>query len=141
MLIRPPGIFHPIIHLGYALEYNQPALVAEVLAMASVHERDCKDLSNFLPAAEKAAGGSGKPGKKTLREILDEARADELLRNSWNMGGEVELIKNVAHYALEPLVKHTSQYSIGPDQVEDRFMELADLCSNEPPAHPLHQRC
>lgn len=117
-----------MIHLGYAVEYNQPALVAEALAMAAIHEVDTADLTNFLIGAEKAAGGGIKPGKKTLRKILDEARADDDVRNSWRQGLQVELIKNTAHNALDGLTRYSSQYSVGADQVEDRFIEMVDLC-------------
>lgn len=123
------SIFHPVIHLGYAVEYNQPALVAEALAMAAIHEVDTADLTNFLIGAEKAAGGGIKPGKKTLRKILDEARADDDVRNSWRQGLQVELIKNTAHNALDGLTRYSSQYSVGADQVEDRFIEMVDLCA------------
>lgn len=32
------GLLHPMIHLGYGLEFNQPAIVAEALANAAIHD-------------------------------------------------------------------------------------------------------
>ncbi|OMP82050.1 hypothetical protein BK809_0006359 [Diplodia seriata] len=37
------GFAHPMIHLGYGLEFRQPAVVAEALAQAAVHESWGKD--------------------------------------------------------------------------------------------------
>ena len=53
------GIFHPYLHFGYAFEYNQPALVAEGLAMASVHDPDFEKMGPIYIEAEKLAGGAG----------------------------------------------------------------------------------
>lgn len=96
--------------------------------MAAIHEADNADLTSFMIEAEKKAMSQGKPNNKSLRVILDEARADEAVRNSWCQGQEVELIKNTARYALGGLIEYSSQYSIGMEQVEDKFMELVDLC-------------
>ena len=37
-LIRPQGFLHPMIHLGFGIEFNQPAIMAEALAQAAVHD-------------------------------------------------------------------------------------------------------
>lgn len=34
------GFLHPLIHLGFGLEFRQPAIIAEALAMTSVHIDD-----------------------------------------------------------------------------------------------------
>jgi hypothetical protein len=39
MLVRMfGGILHPIIHLGFGVEFEQPAIIAEALAQAAVHD-------------------------------------------------------------------------------------------------------
>ena len=32
------GFLHPIIHLGFGVEFKQPAIIAEALAEAAVHD-------------------------------------------------------------------------------------------------------
>ncbi|KAG2224768.1 hypothetical protein INT45_005292 [Circinella minor] len=41
------GAFHPLIHLGYAIEFNLPAVAAEALAMAACTE---PNLSSLIPS-------------------------------------------------------------------------------------------
>ncbi|KAI1982359.1 hypothetical protein LOZ55_000136 [Ophidiomyces ophidiicola] len=36
------GLLHPFIHLGFGLEFKQPAIVAQALAQAAVHESTLK---------------------------------------------------------------------------------------------------
>ncbi len=39
MLVRlHAGFLHPMIHLGFGVEFKQPAIIAEALAQAAVHE-------------------------------------------------------------------------------------------------------
>lgn len=65
---------HPIIHLGFGLEFNQPVIVAEALAEAAVHENWQKP---FFLGAEKAAKET--KSSKTLPQLLDEVYADKKL--------------------------------------------------------------
>src|SRR6202012_2645784 len=46
------GLLHPLIHLGFGLEFKQPAIIAEALSQAAVHENwvspilwKCEELS------------------------------------------------------------------------------------------------
>src|SRR5437762_8236436 len=80
---RTVGFLHPLIHLGFGVEFAQPAIIAETLAQAAVHSNWIGD---FLLPAEKAAGSIGKPSKKTLASLLDEIRADKKLSTAaeWN---------------------------------------------------------
>lgn len=39
MLVRlHAGFLHPMIHLGFGIEFKQPAIIAEALAQAAVHD-------------------------------------------------------------------------------------------------------
>ncbi|OAX81912.1 hypothetical protein ACJ72_03745 [Emergomyces africanus] len=76
MLVRLfAGIVHPFIQLGFGLEFNQPAIVAEALAETAVHELNL----TFLLPAEKAA---------------------------------------------HEIIKIVSQFSVGPDQLDEKLAEL-----------------
>jgi len=68
------GFLHPIIHLGFGLEFNQPLIVAEALAQTAVHENW---LAPFFFSAEKAAQET--QSSKTLPQLIDEIRADKEL--------------------------------------------------------------
>ena len=75
------GLVHPLIHLGFGIEFNQPAIIAQGLAQTAVHD-DWLGRTFFLPA-EKMAGGVGKPGQKSLLQLINEMRADKAARISF----------------------------------------------------------
>ena len=120
------GLLHPLIHLGFAIEFNQPALVAEALAQTAVHE----DWTGprFLFPAEKAAGGVGKPGKKTMLQLLEEAAADKKLARSatWEDGNKLR--DGVLKRAPEEMIKYAAQFTVSEEQVQEKFAETVDTC-------------
>ena len=117
---------HPVIHLGYALEYEQPALVAEALSMASIHEADYTGLNLFFPLSDEAAGGVGKHREKTLFQLFQEMREDKTLRESCK-GPEIEHIKNVVPKAVKELVHYAGQYTVSREQIDESTLEMLDV--------------
>ncbi|KAJ5365849.1 hypothetical protein N7517_008735 [Penicillium concentricum] len=116
------GLIHPLIHLGFGIEFNQPAIVAQGLAQAAVHD-DWLGRAFFLPA-EKMAGGIGKPGQKSLLELLNEMRADKALIESvkWSDGNKIK--DGVLHRAPEQMLKYASQFTVSEDQAEERLADM-----------------
>lgn len=119
------GLLHPIIHLGFAIEFNQPAIIAEALAQTAIHE----DWTGprFLWPTEKAAGGVGKPGKKTISQLLEEARADKKLANSatWEDGNKLR--DGVLKRASEEMINCATQFTVSEEQVQEKFAEMVDM--------------
>ena len=129
--VYKPGIFHPYLHLGFAFEYNQPALVAESLAMASVHAPDYEKMEPVYIESETLAGGPRQPGQKTLRQLMQEMRENKILRTSIDGNNLIDRSKNVADNAMQKLIEYAAQYSISDDQLEDRMYEMIATCCNE----------
>ncbi|KAG6015673.1 hypothetical protein E4U41_004579, partial [Claviceps citrina] len=48
------GAYHPVIHLGLGIEFEQPAIVAEALAQAAAH--DDSHIGAYFAACEAQAG-------------------------------------------------------------------------------------
>lgn len=123
------GLLHPLIHLGFAIEFNQPALIAEALAQTAVHE----DWTGprFLFPAEKAAGGVGKPGKKTMLQLLEEAAADKKLATSatWEDGNKLR--DGVLKRAPEEMIKYAAQFTVSEEQMQEKFAETVDTCGKQ----------
>lgn len=113
------GLIHPFIQLGFGVEFNQPAIVAEALAETAVHESNL----TFLLPAEEAAGGVGKEGKKSLVHLQQEIRSNTQIRKAvrWE---DVNKIDGMLARALDEIIKITSQFSVGPDQLELKLAEL-----------------
>ncbi|KAJ5165514.1 uncharacterized protein N7500_007344 [Penicillium coprophilum] len=116
------GLVHPLIHLGFGIEFNQPAIVAQGLAQAAVHD-DWLGRAFFLPA-EKLAGGIGKPGQKSLLQLLNEMRADKALIESVKWSDSNKIKDGVLHRAPEQMLKYASQYTVSEDQVEERLADM-----------------
>jgi hypothetical protein len=77
MLVRMfSGILHPIIHLGFSVEFEQPAIIAEALAQAAVH--DNWEASHLIES-EKAAKAHSPDSRsdKSIVQLLGEIYADE----------------------------------------------------------------
>jgi Questin oxidase-like len=108
------------------LEYNQPALVAEALAMACVHDPDSNKIAPIFTESEKLAGGPRQSGKKTLRQIMEEIRESNSLRASIDGENAIDRTKNVADNAGQEMIKYAAQYSISDDQLENRMNEMID---------------
>ncbi|KAI9744191.1 MAG: hypothetical protein M1818_002343 [Claussenomyces sp. TS43310] len=115
------GFLHPIIHLGFGLEFNQPAIVAEALAQASVHSND--GIKSFLLSAEKAAKSKAR-SKKTLPKLLDEMREDETIRNAsrWEDGNKLR--DGLLARAFDETVRHTSQWVVTPETLTSKTAEM-----------------
>ncbi|KAF2124120.1 hypothetical protein P153DRAFT_302625 [Dothidotthia symphoricarpi CBS 119687] len=77
MLVRMfGGVLHPIIHLGFGVEFEQPAIIAEALAQAAVHSN--REASHLIES-EKAARethDSDRPSDTTIIQLLGEIFAD-----------------------------------------------------------------
>jgi hypothetical protein len=116
------GLIHPLIHLGFGLEFNQPAIVAQALAQAAVHD-DWIGREFFLPA-EKLADGIGKPGKKSLLQLLNEIRADRGLVESVQWSDSNKIRDGVLSRAPEAMLKYAAQFTVSEDQVQERLADM-----------------
>jgi hypothetical protein len=116
------GLIHPFIHLSFGLEFNQPAIVAQGLAQAAVHD-DWLGRAFFLPA-EKMSAGVGVTGKKSLLELLNECRADKALTESVKWADSNKIKDGVMTRAPEQMIKYAAQFTVSEDQVEERLVDM-----------------
>jgi hypothetical protein len=122
--------------LGFGIEFNQPAIIAEALAQAAIHE-DWTGPRYLLPA-EKAAGGIGTPGKKTMLQILEEIRADKKLANSshWEDGNRMR--DGVLVRAPDEMIKYAAEFTVSENQLEAKLVEIINTvgrCRLSPGLH------
>ena len=124
------GAYHPIIHLGFGVEFDQPAIVAEALALAASHDR--MNIEQVLFAAEKkaaAAGPSvGKP--KPLIELINDVRANERIRAApvWSDLGE-KMKAGVVGRAGDEMARVAAEFTIKGDDEEDLSRRTAEMIS------------
>lgn len=130
------GFGHAMIHLGYGIEFRQPAIVAEALAQAAVHEPWGKD---FFEAAErageahKAAAPSGDADPSML-ELLEETRQQILQQpEAANYGYRDNCIKyGIVRLASERLLPVLAKWVVRSDELAQKTAENIDASGTFP---------
>lgn len=125
MLVRMfMGFLHPIIHLGFGVEFKQPAIIAEALAQAAVHG---SWLSSFLLSAEKAAQTTGRG--KNMVDLLDEIRADTKLSTAARWEDDNKIRDGIMVRAPEEMIKYASQWKVAPSELMKINAEMTNAVS------------
>lgn len=104
MLVRMfGGILHPIIHLGFGIEFEQPAIIAEALAQAAVH--DNWEASHLIES-EKAAKAhiSDRQSETTIVQLLG-----EIFANTKRTSGDRVKYASQVHVTTENLEEKTAE--------------------------------
>ena len=114
------GLLHPLIHLGFGLEFEQPAIVAEALAQAAVHENW---ISPLFIAAEEAAKEYNGP-EKTLLEIMDQMKADTSIQQVVQWEDDNKTRDGIMKRGLEKSAKIIGQWKVREDQLEEKTAEM-----------------
>jgi hypothetical protein len=133
------GFLHPLIHLGFGVEFGQPAIVAEALAQAAVHG---SWMAGFFTGCEKAAEGKRRGTvKKTIMQLCEEARGDEKLKSaaSWDDGNKIR--DGVLKRAPDEMIALAARYSIEEDDdLEEKTAEMinAAVYFTAAAQHPPH---
>jgi hypothetical protein len=121
-----------LIHLGFGVEFNQPAIIAEALAQTAVHD---EWIVKYLLDVEKAA----KPSSKTLPELLDEIHADEKLSTAAHWDDANKVRDGILARAPEEMIKYASQWTVPEDELEAKTVQMTNAaiyftaCAQNPP--------
>ncbi|KAK6333753.1 hypothetical protein TWF730_003936 [Orbilia blumenaviensis] len=125
------GFLHPWIHLGYGIEFEQPAIVAEGLAQTAVHDDwPGRYLKACMAVATDAGSKDTEYGKGiTMVSLFHEAHGSEKLRKSTKWSDPQ---KNKAVYAnaFDEMVALASKWYIPPTATDDDIARAsAELAS------------
>ena len=117
--LNSSGFLHPLIHLGFGVEFEQPAIIAEALAQAAVHSGWIAD---YLHGSEKAAASTSKG--KSLVTLLDEIRADRKLSTAAAWKDSNKIRDGILVRAPEEMIKYASQFKVGSDELAEKTAEM-----------------
>ncbi|KAE8553234.1 hypothetical protein EYB25_004616 [Talaromyces marneffei] len=117
------GLIHPIIHLGFGIEFNQPAIIAEGLAEAAVHEGWIRP---FLQSAEDAAGGVGNKPGKTLTELFHEMSKDDEILSSVHYSDSSQIQDGIFKRAPEKMKHYAKQYTVSAETLNEQMIEMVN---------------
>ncbi|KAF2098681.1 hypothetical protein NA57DRAFT_39590 [Rhizodiscina lignyota] len=116
------GFLHPIIHLGYALEFDQPVLVAEALASTAVH--DSWPSVVFLPAEKLAHQRERQPGI-TLVSLLGRLREDPVVSTAVRSDDPPNKVTGgLLPRAGDRLAEYLSAFTVAPDELQRKTAEM-----------------
>ncbi|KAF2646786.1 hypothetical protein P280DRAFT_388210 [Massarina eburnea CBS 473.64] len=124
MLVRMfSGFMHSIIHLGFGVEFGQPAIIAEALAQAAVHDNW---IGTLFFEAEKAAKANGAEPKntKSLVQLLEDIRTDKKLSGAAHWEDANKIRDGILKRAPDEMIKIASQYVISEEQLAEKDAEL-----------------
>ena len=125
------GAFHPIIHLGLGIEFQQASIIAEALAQAAAH--DNSNIGTLFRNAENEAAivyPTAKP--KPMIQLIHDVRANETIRNAprWSDFGN-KMRDGVIGRAGEEMQSLAAQFRIRKDEkeLERRTAEMISTCA------------
>jgi hypothetical protein len=117
------GFLHPLIHLGFGIEFQQPAIVAEALAQAALHDNY---LLPYFSAAEEGARKSQGPSSASMLEIIEMVRNDETLSVSAHWEDGNKLRDGVLHRAADEMVRYASFWTVKPEELRYKTAEMVN---------------
>ena len=116
------GFLHPIIHLGFGVEFQQPAIVAEALAQAAIHSAWQDEF--FFAVDEEVKRNRYSPAH--LVDILDNIRADKKLSGAVLWEDDNKIRDGILVRAKDEMVKYASQWRVEPDRLEEAVAEMTN---------------
>lgn len=125
LLVRLHGsIIHPLIQLMFGMEWGQPAVVAEALAQACVHQDDLKEaLFTAENSANEYYGKAGESGKKlpSIASLLREAHDRPGLAK---VDGDTRYWDWVTSGAPDEVVEIMSKVKVRPEELGAKTVEM-----------------
>jgi hypothetical protein len=139
------GYLHPILGVGFAVEFHQPAILAEAFAQASVHHDD--HLKQFLQAAD-AAATTGGVESAPLTNIIEAVSKDPTVKSSAdikffrqvNENGEMcakldHIRDGVIAIAGPKVVEFAAKWQVKPNEIEQKTAELINTAGTDTTFH------
>jgi hypothetical protein len=109
-----------LIHLGFGIEFHQPAIIAEALAQASVHT------TWITPYLLKTEAASTIPSSKTLPQLVDKVRADQKLTDSVQWEDSNKIRDGILKRAPEEMISYAKQWTVLPGELEKKTIEMTN---------------
>lgn len=123
------GAYHPVIHLGFGIEFQQPSIIAESLAQAAAH--DDSHIGTLFEACEAQAGIAYPPkNPKPLIQLLHEVRDNETIRHAprWEDFGN-KMRDGIVGRACQETAFIASQFCVKPEDLQHRTAEMISTCA------------
>ena len=137
------GFLHPMIQLMFGVEWEQPAIVAEGLAQAAVHENK---LGEFFAQADELAAKADY-SKRPFVTFFEDLQKPEnkKLATSADFKDANKIYDGIMKRAPQEALEYVSQIKVKGEDLEERTAEMAHIAayvasaaSWHPPNIPHH---
>lgn len=119
------GFLHSPIHLGYAIEFCQPLVAAEALALTAIHDAE---FGETLAMAEAVAKQS--PESKGLVELQEIIYANSKLRNAMKYeNGIFQIRDGLLENAKVDFLHILGSWKVNPDNLNEKTAESLNSTS------------
>lgn len=118
-----------MIHLGCALEFQQPCLVAESLAAACVHDEWPQQ---YLLPTQEATRRNPATKPVTLLEVINGLHNDPVIRSAVRLTDPLNKISDgLLSRVRDQLIPHLAQYQVQPeeDDLRQSMTEMMQTCA------------
>ncbi|RDW62908.1 questin oxygenase tpcI [Aspergillus mulundensis] len=123
------GAYHPIIHLGLGVEFEQPGVIAEALAQAAAHDSFGTDYF-FLEVEKRAAEQNGEG--ESLVNLLQRIRHTPKLVEAGRVQGLIGTMKmksSILINVADEIIDITSRFKVTKKNLEEKTAEMLNLCA------------
>lgn len=122
------GFEHPILHLGFGLEFQQPCLVAEALASAAIH--DTWPLPIVLPT-EAYLKAHPNTQQTSLVSLLPALQSIPVIASAVKSSKHPDRVIPFMKHAGDALPPLLSQWRVEPteEDIKYRTAEMANVCA------------
>lgn len=125
LLVRMFASFlHPLIHLGFGVEFAQPAIVAEALAQAAIHDNWP---GNFLLGAEGEAASMS--ASKSLVQLVEETRLDDKVRVAARYSDGNKVCDGIFKRAAPEMTSIAAQWRVKSAELEEKTAEMINAAA------------
>ena len=123
------GGYHPLIHLGFGIEFEQPAIIAEALAECAIHDEGAGRA--FLNSAEVMASAGWtfeSPPEVSLAKLIDSIHATDELRTAarWEDPNKMQSVFDRVGTKMEIVAV---LFQVRPDTLKRKEAEMISACA------------
>jgi hypothetical protein len=116
------GLYHPLIHLGFGVEFDQPSIVAEGLAQAASHHPGLIWTTFFRRSETLARSGTVSP--KPLVELYRAVRSNAKIRAAARLQDGPFRGQGLVERAADELAPIAAQFQVAPDNLQRAAAEM-----------------
>ena len=121
------GYYHPLIHLGFGLEFTQPVTVAEALSEMTFHPTY---YDPFFNEADEKARKRG-PQSEHMIDLICELGADETLKNSIKWDDPNKIRDGLLPRGKDRFADYASRWTVQADDLAERLAEVTNISGEQ----------